>query len=122
VKSVSRAEEDCEVCERHGVLPDVRSPLFTDAVLEPMRWHVEAKRFLCATEPGYEAALSPDSRRSLVLQGGSMSHAEQAAFAVRPFARNALRLRRRDDRANVAGLRTPPLARFLALARDVWRS
>jgi len=35
---------------------------------------------------------------------------------ARPGARAALRLRRWDDAAKVGGLRTPPLAHFLAVA------
>ncbi|MBC7951607.1 MAG: hypothetical protein H7Z12_07255, partial [Rhodospirillaceae bacterium] len=35
--------------------------------------HVDAKRYLCATRPGYFAALSEDSKRSLALQGGIFS-------------------------------------------------
>ncbi len=44
--------------------------LFPDAVLIPIRRHVDAKRFLCATDESYWPALSEDSRRSLELQGG----------------------------------------------------
>lgn len=44
--------------------------LFGPAVTEPVRLHVAAKRYLCATEPDYFDTLSPDSVRSLALQGG----------------------------------------------------
>ena len=33
--------------------------------------HVEAKRYLVATEPGYGGGLGPDSVASLATQGGS---------------------------------------------------
>jgi phosphonate degradation associated HDIG domain protein len=91
--------------------------LLGDEVLGPIAGHVDAKRFLCAMEPGYEAALSPDSRRSLVLQGGVMGRAEQHVFLGGPHAREAVRLRRWDDRAKVVGLRTPPLDHFLVVVR-----
>src|SRR4051812_27583038 len=45
--------------------------LFGPAVLNPIRLHVDAKRFLCATVPGYRESLSVDSKRSLALQGGT---------------------------------------------------
>lgn len=53
-------------------LPFLRS-LFAPAVLEPIRLHVDAKRFLCTTEPAYWHGLSPASRRSLELQGGAFT-------------------------------------------------
>ena len=50
-------------------LPFLRA-LYGDDVLETIRLHVDAKRYLCATRGGYYDALSADSKRSLVLQGG----------------------------------------------------
>jgi len=40
---------------QYFALPFLR-PLFDDDVLEPIRLHVEAKRYLCATRPGYHDA------------------------------------------------------------------
>ena len=93
-------------------LPFLRG-LLPEAVLEPIRLHVEAKRCLCSTEPGYQAQLSPTSRQSLVLQGGPHTEAEAAQFLAQPFAPEALRLRRYDDLAKVPGQTTRPLAHFL---------
>ncbi len=93
-------------------------PLFDAAVIDPIRWHVEAKRALCALEPGYREALSEDSKRSLELQGGIFSAAEIEAFLSRAHAGEALRLRRWDDQAKVAGAATPPLEHYLAIARS----
>ncbi len=97
-------------------LPFLRG-LFSDRVLDAIRWHVDAKRYLCASRPDYEASLSEDSRRSLALQGGVFSPAEARAFLDRPHARDAVRVRLWDDAAKQAGLPTPPLAHFLARAR-----
>ena len=90
--------------------------LFPAAVIEPIRLHVDAKRALCALEPDYHAGLSEDSKRSLALQGGVFGPGEAQAFAARPHAREAMRLRRWDDRAKQAGLPTPPLSHFLEIA------
>ena len=60
--------------------------LFGPAVIEPLRLHVAAKRYLCATDSRYRRRLSDASRRSLHLQGGPMSAAEAAAFAALPHA------------------------------------
>ena len=83
-------------------------------MLEPIRLHVDAKRYLCATRPAYFASLSADSKRSLVLQGGVFSAADAEAFIARPHAKDAVRLRLWDDLAKVPGAPTPPLAHFVA--------
>ncbi|HET8997759.1 MAG TPA: HD domain-containing protein [Acetobacteraceae bacterium] len=85
---------------------------FGPEVTEPVRLHVAAKRYLCATEPDYFGRLSPDSVLSLSLQGGPMSDAEVAAFRALPHAAAAVRLRRYDEAAKVKDLPTPPLAHF----------
>lgn len=85
---------------------------FGSGVTEPVRLHVAAKRYLCAVEPAYEAGLSEPSRVSLALQGGVMTREEAAEFIASPHAREAVRLRRWDDEAKVAGLKTPILEEF----------
>ena len=99
---------------QYFALPFLR-PLFTDDVLEPIRLHVEAKRYLCATRPGYHEALSADSKRSLILQGGVYTAAEAADFSARHSAACAVELRRWDDAAKIAGMKTPPLAHFVSI-------
>jgi phosphonate degradation associated HDIG domain protein len=82
--------------------------LFGPGVLEPIRLHVEAKRFLCHAESGYWERLSPASKHSLELQGGPHTAAEATAFLEQRYARDAVRLRRWDDRAKVPGAALPP--------------
>jgi phosphonate degradation associated HDIG domain protein len=91
-------------------------PLFGPAVIEPIRLHVDAKRALCALDPGYHEALSADSKRSLALQGGIFTPEEAAAFSAKPYAADAMRLRRWDDAAKVAGAQTPPIGHYLRIA------
>ncbi len=100
---------------QYYVIPFLR-PLFAPALIEAIRLHVDAKRALCALEPEYYEALSEDSRRSLTLQGGIFSRAQVDAFMAKPFAADAVRVRRWDDRAKVPGLPTPPLSHYLAIA------
>ncbi len=95
---------------------------FSPEVTEPVRLHVAAKRYLCAREPSYAARLSPDSVLSLALQGGPMDAAEAAAFEALPHQAAAVRLRRYDDAAKVAGLATPPVAHFLPALRRCMRA
>jgi phosphonate degradation associated HDIG domain protein len=99
-------------------LPFLRG-LLPDAVLEPIRLHVDAKRYLCATEPVYFGILSPASVRSLELQGGVHSPAQAREFIAQPFAHEAVALRRYDDDAKTPGRPTPPLAHFLEMASAV---
>jgi phosphonate degradation associated HDIG domain protein len=97
-------------------------PLLPAGVVEPIRLHVDAKRALCALEPAYHDALSPDSRRTLRLQGGVFEAEQSAAFLAKPHAREAVRLRRWDDLAKVAGAPTADFAHFLAIASRVART
>ncbi len=105
---------------QYAALPFLR-PLFGDDVLEPIRLHVDAKRFLCATEPEYYEALSADSKRSLALQGGIYTAQAAAEFAARPGAMRAVALRRWDDAAKAAGRQTPPLTHFAAIMQAAMR-
>jgi phosphonate degradation associated HDIG domain protein len=91
--------------------------LFPERVLGAIQGHVDAKRYLCATRPGYLEALSADSKRSLQLQGGVFDAAQAQAFIARPGAQEAVRLRLWDDLAKSADAVTPPLAHFIARAR-----
>lgn len=104
-----------------AALPLLRAGGFGPDVLEPIRLHVAAKRYLVATDPAYEPGLSPASRHSLVLQGGPMDAAERVLFMAHPHAPAALQLRRWDDLAKRPGKATPPLGYYLALLEDVLR-
>lgn len=92
---------------------------FPPDVVEPVRMHVAAKRYLCAVEPGYLAVLSPASRLSLDLQGGPMSEPEVEAFRMLPFAQSACRLRRYDDEAKEPDAAPPPLEHYRGVLERV---
>jgi len=89
-------------------------PLFGPAVAEPVRLHVQAKRYLVSQKPGYAESLSADSVRSLALQGGPMTDEECAQFAALPAAREAQRLRVWDDLAKDGDLPWPATEQVLA--------
>jgi phosphonate degradation associated HDIG domain protein len=103
---------------QYAALPLLRG-LLPYGVLDAIAHHVDAKRYLCATRPGYLERLSADSVRSLTLQGGVHDAAGAAAFAARPGAADAVQLRLWDDQAKVAGLATPGLDHYLAIARSL---
>ena len=88
---------------------------FRPEISEPVRLHVPAKRYLCATDAEYRRQLSTASVHTLKLQGGPMSSEETQAFEREPYYREAVRLRRWDDQGKVAGLKTPPLEAYLDL-------
>jgi len=85
---------------------------FPAEVVQPVRMHVVAKRYLCAVRPEYRAQLSPASELSLELQGGPCSAEEVVVFEASPFADAAVRLRLYDDVGKVEGAETPPLEHF----------
>lgn len=87
---------------------------FGPEVVEPVRLHVDAKRYLCAVDAQYDRQLSEPSRTSLRLQGGAMNAAEVAKFEKLAHAQQAADLRRWDDAAKVPDLKVPDLASYVA--------
>jgi predicted HD phosphohydrolase len=85
---------------------------FGAAVVQPVRLHVAAKRYLCTVAPAYAASLSADSVRSLALQGGPMDSREVLVFQAMPGWRDAVVLRRIDDLAKDPSGPTPAFASF----------
>jgi gamma-butyrobetaine dioxygenase len=98
------------------------SQWFGEAVTEPVRLHVAAKRYLCAAEPGYLGLLSAESVRTLALQGGPMTPDEQAAFEALPHARDAVAVRRWDDAAKDPAVTPPAFAHFAPLLAALVRT
>ena len=97
------------------------SQWFGPEVTEPVRLHVAAKRYLCATEPGYLERLSPASVYTLGVQGGPMPGAERAEFEASPHAAQACQVRRWDDAAKDPDAQYPPLRHYLPLLRRLTR-
>jgi len=74
-----------------------------------VRSHVQAKRYLCARNPGYHHRLSDASRGTLQFQGGPMAEDEAIRFEALPRFKDILRLRAwdeaaKDPQASVPGL------------------
>ena len=95
---------------------------FPPAVTEPARLHVAAKRYLCATEPGYLALLSPASVYTLSRQGGPMADGEAAAFAAGRYAADAVAVRRWDDAAKDPAAEVPGFASYRPLLEGLLRA
>ena len=105
---------------QYAALPFLRG-LFDDDVLSPIKLHVDAKRYLCATRGDYFDALSVDSKRSLALQGGIFSKEQAEVFIAQPHAHHAVEVRLWDDLAKIAGAPTPPLAHFVPIMEAAQR-
>jgi gamma-butyrobetaine dioxygenase len=88
---------------------------FGPEVTEPVRLHVAAKRYLCATEPDYASTLSPASVYTLGVQGGPMNDQQAADFAASPHAQAACRLRRWDDSAKDPSTEPPSFDHYRPL-------
>jgi gamma-butyrobetaine dioxygenase len=85
---------------------------FGPAVTAPVAQHVAAKRYLCQAEDGYFERLSEESVRSLAVQGGPFDAEQAADFLARPYAQDAVALRRWDELAKDPEMVTPALEDF----------
>jgi len=86
---------------------------FKPAVVEPVKLHVAAKRYLCSTVDGYWESLSRPSQISLEFQGGKMNETEMKNFEKNPFYQDAIELRKWDDLAKDPELKTAPVVSFV---------
>jgi len=114
----SASTESGDDLHQYVALPFLRG-LFSSAVLEPIRLHVDAKRYLCATDPSYWSTLSTASKHSLIMQGGVYTPPQAAEFEAQSFAQEAVRLRRYDDLAKMPETLTPALPHFLKIMHSV---
>ena len=73
---------------------------FKPEVVEPIKLHVQAKRYLCR-EKSYWNALSEASKVSLKLQGGVMSDKETEEFTSLKFHYDSILLRKYDDEGKI---------------------
>lgn len=112
-KSTATGSDDIH---QYLAIPFLRD-LFPDSVLEPIRLHVDAKRYLCYAEPGYWGSLSPASKRSLELQGGPFDTQGARDFLAQPHADDAILLRKFDDLAKDPAKAAPALSRYERLLR-----
>ncbi len=95
------------------------APFFPAAIVDCVRHHVAAKRYLCAKRPHYFDRLSEASVHSLNLQGGPMSAEEMAAFERLPHFETVVQVRHMDDAGKVAGGDVLPLSHFLPALREM---
>ena len=119
--SAAAAEADAIFIARHDVTGAayLASLGFGERVCRLVGGHVQAKRFLVATDAAYASTLSRGSVRTLEHQGGPMTPAEAAAFAAAPDHALITALRRWDEGAKVIGKAVPEWAHWLPLLARV---
>ena len=77
---------------------------FKKNVVEPIKIHVKAKRYLARNQKYYKI-LSQASKVSLHLQGGVMSEQEAKKFEKERFFHDAIKLRKFDEAAKKTGIK-----------------
>lgn len=98
---------------------DVLRDFFPTLVTDCVRYHVAAKRYLCATKPAYFSKLSEASVHSLNLQGGVMNKDEVAAFEENPNIREIVEVRYLDDAGKHGEMQTPTFAHFAPMVQRI---
>ena len=77
---------------------------FKPEVSEPIKLHVQAKRYLCRNK-SYWSSLSEASKVSLKLQGGVMNDKEAKKFISLKFHEDAILLRKYDDDGKIPNIK-----------------
>ncbi len=98
---------------------EILAKFFPEEVTQPVRWHVAAKRYLCAVEPDYFSGLSEASVKTLELQGGPMNAQEIREFEKNPHLQAIVRVRRYDDAGKIPGKTTPALGHYMNIVQQV---
>lgn len=92
----------------HEVLgAEALSDYFVPEVIEPMRLHVAAKRYLVATDEEYVKNVSPASMLSLKVQGGPFDEEGIRDFEANPYYKRAIQLRLYDESGKIPDMDVP---------------
>jgi len=77
---------------------------FKKEIVEPIKYHVLAKRYLARNKKYYNL-LSDASKISLKLQGGILNKKESNEFEKMPFFKNTIKLRKFDELAKKTNIK-----------------
>ncbi|WP_432448098.1 (R)-1-hydroxy-2-trimethylaminoethylphosphonate oxygenase [Aliiroseovarius marinus] len=109
--------DDTEDRHHEDAGAEVLEQFFPSVITDCVRFHVAAKRYLCATKPEYFKRLSPASVHTLELQGGPMDDAEVAAFEENPNLREIIAVRYLDEAGKRADMETPDYWHFAPMVQ-----
>ena len=96
---------------------EVLGSFFPSVITDCVRYHVAAKRYLCATNSTYFDKLSSASVHSLNLQGGPMNNEEIIKFEENPNLEKIIQVRYLDDAGKSATMRTPDYWHFAPMVQ-----
>ncbi|WP_428642224.1 (R)-1-hydroxy-2-trimethylaminoethylphosphonate oxygenase [Roseibium sp.] len=98
---------------------EVLSRFFPTVITDCVRYHVAAKRYLCATKPDYFKRLSEASVHSLNLQGGPMTAEEVAEFEKNPNLKKIIQVRYLDEAGKQPEMETPDFWHFAPMVQRI---
>ena len=98
---------------------EVLKAYFPTLVTDCVRYHVAAKRYLCAVKPEYFKRLSDASIHSLNLQGGPMSAEEVTEFKKNPNIKEIVKVRYYDEAGKQADLETQPFSHYAPMVQRI---
>lgn len=104
--------DDTEDRHHEDAGAEVLERFFPSVITDCVRFHVAAKRYLCATKPSYFDRLSAASVHTLELQGGPMRPDEVATFEKNPNLKEIIAVRYLDEAGKRAGMQTPDYWHF----------
>lgn len=96
---------------------EVLEQFFPSVITDCVRYHVAAKRYLCATKPEYFNRLSEASIHSLNLQGGPMNAEEVAEFEKNPNLKQIIAVRYLDEAGKREDMETPDYWHFAPMVQ-----
>ncbi len=91
---------------------------FSKRVCAVVGKHVDAKRYLVATDEHYAAKLSPASQQTLSWQGGPMTSTEAELFAQHPYFDDIIQVRLWDEISKETDITLYPLSFFEQLIKE----
>ena len=90
---------------------------FQNEVVEPIKYHVTAKRYLAKNER-YFNFLSSASKVSLKLQGGALKKTESEEFEKKYFFKHSIKLRIFDDAAKRTDIKMKSIVQYKDLLKS----
>ncbi len=122
-------EQQTEAMGNYGVMNHegiganyLRSKGFSERICAIVEKHVDAKRYLVATDSTYKEKLSEASLQTLIWQGGPMNETEVILFRQHPFFDDIIKVRLWDEQAKDTNAVTLPLHHFAQLIREYFTS
>lgn len=95
------------------------SKRFPNNIVQAVRLHVDAKKYLVATDADYYNQLSQASKITLDIQGGMFTESEATDFIQQQYAYEAVLLRRWDDAGKKRGAARTTIEDYADLINEV---